>query len=157
MLNVTEVKESINKLELKALNLKTKKAKTKCYDKINELRRRLLVHFQDTITSLPTNLTGTVTHVSPHGWFIVECPELKTSIEFYTCSAENTKSWYPETCCIIPPNKGQLVTFEAIYAAHYNGISVSGSKIKGLQLDEALYTKLNAEKGKYAFFKYSNN
>jgi hypothetical protein len=145
--NVSKLTELINEvklLERKAYSLKTKQARQKVWDKIRELENQaypLLQDIADQYNDKP--MSGTVIYVdNQRGHGLIEIPELNIKLDFHSCNATNTCTWFPETCCV-EFTEGQTVSF--ILKADVGDLQVdlSISKIDGGYQNLERFNELN--------------
>ncbi len=152
-MNLTELKTLIKTESTRAYNLKTKKARSKAWDKVRDLERQALniLYAQRDIYSTQS-MKCTVRHFTDGDeHFLVESPY--GSLWLSPTSDAVSKSWYSHTCCV-QYTKGQTIIVEfEIDVSDRLSLEIIPKRIHGGTLNETKYAEL-CQRGNLAFFKY---
>lgn len=149
-MEIKDIKEQIRNLEIKARNLKTKKAKQKVFDIIETLRRDLSHKYQEIADKHDgVHSKGVVRTVSKSkGEFTIQDPTYGI-IFAYESNCVGRCTWYPETACV-DVEVGQELEYTIVADGHYDGIQIDAKDIKGGKQNLEKFNKLNKDK-KLAF------
>lgn len=151
---MTALREQLKRAETKAYSLKTKKAQTKAWNLVRELKHNIWLKLCKERDSFEKHsIKGTVKSFRPGDDKLL----VSTAYGNMWCSPtsdENSKSWYGSTCCI-EYKEGQEIVIEIDVDADYDRLCLYTipKRIYGGALNVEQYERL-CKQGNLAFFKY---
>ncbi len=150
------LKESLAAAESKARSLKTKKAQTKAWNVVRELRHEILMLLYGQRDAFQTHSVKATVR-----WFHAGDDHVCISTPYGTLYASPTsdaisKSWYGHTCCV-EYTEGQelIVEIDVDVDSDRLCLEVIPKRIYGGKLNESQYAEL-CKRTDLAFFKYPN-
>jgi hypothetical protein len=153
--NLTELRADLDAAKTRARSLKTKKAREKAWNVAREIEREIFLRLCDMRdTYAVQSVKGTVTRDTWAGDDYIPVETCFGLLWLSPTTDEQSKSWYPGTCCI-EYSKGQTLIIEIETDVNHSGLFLElvPRLSRGGTLNEEKYAEL-CKRDDLAFFKY---